>query len=33
VIVAPKDMLKYCWQGRNDLSKAIFNGIIQFMKP
>ncbi|SFO53385.1 glycosyltransferase family 2 protein [Prevotella sp. tf2-5] len=32
VIVAPKDMLKYCWQGRNDLSKATFNGIIQFMK-
>ena len=32
VIVAPKDMLKYCWQGRYDLSKATFNGIIQFMK-
>ena len=32
VIVAPKDMLKYCWQGRKDLSKATFNGIIQFMK-
>ncbi len=32
VIVAPKDMLKYCWQGRNDLSRATFNGIIQFMK-
>ena len=32
VIVAPKDMLKYCWQGRKDLSKAAFNGIIQFMK-
>lgn len=32
VIVAPKDILKFCWQGRNDLSKATFNGIIQFMK-
>ena len=32
VVVAPKDMLKYCWQGRKDLSKATFNGIIQFMK-
>lgn len=32
VVVAAKDMLKYCWQGRNDLSKATFNGIIQFMK-
>jgi len=32
VIVAPKDIVKYCWQGRKDLSKATFNGIIQFMK-
>lgn len=32
VIVAPKDILKFCWQGRKDLSKATFNGIIQFMK-
>ncbi|MCR5153203.1 MAG: glycosyltransferase family 2 protein [Prevotella sp.] len=32
VIVAPKDMLKYCWQGHKELSKATFNGIIQFMK-
>lgn len=32
MVVAPKDMLKYCWQRRNDLSKATFNGIIQFMK-
>ena len=32
VVVAPKDMLKYCWQRRKDLSKATFNGIIQFMK-
>jgi hypothetical protein len=32
MIVAPKDMLKFCWQGRKDLSKATFNGIIQFMK-
>ena len=32
MIVTPKDILKYCWQGRNDLSKATFNGIIQFMK-
>ena len=32
VVVAPKDMLKYCWQGRKDLSKATFKGIIQFMK-
>ena len=31
-IVTPKDILKYCWQGRKDLSKATFNGIIQFMK-
>ncbi|MBR2244694.1 MAG: glycosyltransferase family 2 protein [Prevotella sp.] len=32
VIVAPKDIVKYCWQGRKDLSKATFKGIIQFMK-
>ena len=32
VVVAPKDMLKYCWQGRKDLSKVTFKGIIQFMK-
>ena len=32
MIVAPKDMLKFCWQGRQDLSKATFKGIIQFMK-
>ena len=32
VIVAPKDIVKNCWQGRNDLSKATFKGIIQFMK-
>ncbi len=31
-IVAPKDMLKFCWQGHRDLSKATFNGIIQFIK-
>ncbi len=32
MIVVPKDIIKYCWQGRKDLSKATFNGIIQFMK-
>lgn len=32
VVVAAKDMLKYCWQGRKDLSKVTFKGIIQFMK-
>ena len=32
VIVAPKDMLIFCWQGHKELSKATFNGIIQFMK-
>ncbi len=32
MIVAPKDIFKYCWQGRKELSYAIFNGIIQFMK-
>lgn len=32
VIVAPKDIVKYCWQGRKDLSKVTFKGIIQFMK-
>ena len=32
VIVAPKDMLIFCWQGHKELSKATFKGIIQFMK-